>query len=139
MTTPGMETLEELAAYAGNGRSGSDTAGQNWRDLLICGDRGARALLANAITAFRYAPEWADVLGYDEFNLKTVALMPAPWEAGMNDWRPRDWKERDDGLAANWLQHRGIHVGLKVTQEAIETIAQDRIVHPVRDYLDSLQ
>ncbi len=139
MSGPEVDPLEELAAYASNGRSGSEAAGQGWRGHLICGDRGPRALLANAITALRYAPEWVGVLGYDEFSLKTVALMPAPWEAGTNDWRSRDWKPRDDGLATDWLQHRGIHVGFEVAQKAIEIVAQDRPVHPVRDYLNGLQ
>ena len=35
-------------------------------------------VLANAIAAFRHAPEWGGVLAFNEFGFGTVALKPAP-------------------------------------------------------------
>jgi hypothetical protein len=36
-------------------------------------------VLANALAAFRHAPEWGGVLAFNEFGFGTVALKPAPW------------------------------------------------------------
>jgi hypothetical protein len=36
-------------------------------------------VLANAIAAFRHAPEWGGVLAFNEFAFGTVALKPTPW------------------------------------------------------------
>jgi len=36
-------------------------------------------VLANAIAAFRYAPEWGGVLAFNEFGFGTVVLKPTPW------------------------------------------------------------
>jgi hypothetical protein len=64
-----------------------DFAGSWWkRDLLrskpIMNNAEGRILpvLANAIAAFRHAPEWGGVLAFNEFGLGTVVLKPAPWE-----------------------------------------------------------
>jgi hypothetical protein len=60
-----------------------------WKARLLVNDKGApKALLANAITALRMAPEWAGVLGFNEFSLGTVALKPAPWQtaASGEEW-----------------------------------------------------
>jgi hypothetical protein len=35
-------------------------------------------VLANAIAAFRHAPEWGGVLAFNEFAFGTVALKPIP-------------------------------------------------------------
>src|SRR5580765_378242 len=35
-------------------------------------------VLANAIAAFRHAPEWGGVLAFNEFGFGTVVLKPAP-------------------------------------------------------------
>src|SRR3984893_9713188 len=111
-----------------------------WRTHLILDLHGApKAFLANAITAFRHAPEWRGVLAYDGFSLKTVATAPPPWEAGCNDWRERNWTPHDDALATNWCQHSGMSVGRDVAQAAIDGVARDRSFHPIRDYLHDLE
>jgi hypothetical protein len=62
-----------------------DFASSSWRkDLLrskpAMNNSEGRILpvLANAIAAFRYAPEWSGVLAFNEFAFGTVALKPAP-------------------------------------------------------------
>jgi hypothetical protein len=46
-----------------------DNISSGWRNRLIVTDKlKAKALLANAITALRYAPEWEGVLGFNEFS-----------------------------------------------------------------------
>ena len=107
--------------------------------LLITNAHGQpKSLLANAITWFRRAPEYDGVLRYDSFAMRTMAAAPPPWEAGRNDFEPREWTPRDDVLAANDLQLRGLSVGVDTVQTAIETVAQDHPYHPVRDYFDGI-
>jgi len=109
----------------------------NWRASLIMNKDGTpKALLANAITALRRAPEWAGVIAFDEFALSTVALKPAPWTGTAAGTR---WTDHEDTLTANWLQHAGIMVGSEVASQAVQCVARDRSFHPVREYLDSVQ
>jgi predicted P-loop ATPase len=114
-----------------------ETAGSSkWRQLIANKQEIPKAILANAITAFRLAPEWQSVLSYDTFALATQVRHAPPWEGtGPTE---RAWSPLDDVLAANWLQHNGITVGLDTTQMAVEAVAQDACYHPIRDYLNGL-
>jgi predicted P-loop ATPase len=106
----------------------------NWRDELIqIQDGKPKGVLANAITAFRKAPEWVGVLAFNEFSNAVVTVNPAPWKGtGV------EWTDQEDRLAANWLQHAGILVSVEVAGQAVQTVARDHRVHPVRKYLDGL-
>ena len=64
---------------------------ENWgKDKLLTNGQGApKPILANAITALRYAPEWQDVLYFDEFSMATMVRHSPPWEGGaIVDRRP---------------------------------------------------
>ena len=63
-------------------------------------------VLANAIAAFRHAPEWGGVLAFNEFAFGTVALKPTPWGIVPKG----EWTDHEDRLAAEWLQKQGILV-----------------------------
>ena len=116
-------------------RQGDD--GKGWRQDLLMSDRGApRAVLANAITALRLAPEWDGVLGFNEFSTCTVTLKPPPWTT---EGSRSDWTDHEDRLTADWLQHQGIYVSVEIAGLAVQTVACDRTFHPVREYLDSLK
>ena len=109
-------------------------ADAGWRDELIPNkDGNPKALLANAITALRSAPEWVGVLAYDEFAVRTLRHKPAPWggEAG-------PWTDADDIRTAEWLQHRGITISTAVASEAVQAVAHEGAFHPVRDWLNAL-
>ena len=60
-------------------------------------------VLANAIAAFRHAPEWGGVLAFNEFGFGTVALRPTPWGIVPKG----EWTDHEDRLAAEWLQKKG--------------------------------
>jgi predicted P-loop ATPase len=130
--------LQELADWAATLKTG--TPGEvpaAWGDLLILNDNGGpKAILANAITALRHAPEWAGVLGFNEFSLGTVALKSAPWPGSRSGI---EWTDQDDRLATDWLQRAGVCVSLEVGGQAVQTVAKDRAFHPVRAYLDALK
>lgn len=110
-----------------------------WRQGLLLNDEGEpRPVLANAIQALRHAPEWDAVLWHDAFATVTVAREAPPWAAGSKDWTDTPWSDRDDYLVAEWLQHQSIMVPASIAGQAVETVARDRLFHPVREYLDGL-
>ena len=102
--TKPAEWLPDLPAHQ------AESIAAGWKARLLMNDRGApKALLANAITALRSAPEWAGVLGFNEFSLGTVALKAAPWQSAASG---EEWTDHEDRLTADWLQHHGILVGV---------------------------
>ncbi|MGH9436855.1 MAG: VapE domain-containing protein [Terriglobia bacterium] len=117
-------------------------AGLRWQDELLRSkvsseknENSILSILANAITALRLAPEWQGVLAYDEFRCNAVALKPTPWGA-----LPKSgWTDQEDRLTAEWLQHRRIFVSVEIASQAVQTVAAQRLVHPVRQYLDQLK
>jgi len=119
----------------------NDGNGEDWRTHLIRskGAKGVlgepKALLANAVIAFRKAPEWRGVLAFDEFALATVMQRTAVFggAAGVA------WTDHEDRLAADWLQHQGIFVSVEVCGQAVQAVARDRPYHPVRSYLENLK
>ena len=129
----GPAPVLELIANATEQQAPAWAARPPWMRILISNDNGnPKALLANAIAAFRQAPEWNGVLARDEFSYHTVAKNPTPWSfAGR-------WNEYQDARAAEWLQHHGIHVSADVAARAAETVADESPFHPVRDFLFAL-
>ena len=107
----------------------------DWRHLLITRDKSGapRPLLANAITAFRSAPEWEGLLWFDAFHQRTMLRGRAPWSVEATD---EGWTGTNDILAADWLQRHDIYVSPDVAGQAIETVARDRRFHPVVNYLE---
>src|SRR5262249_44935898 len=92
-------------------------------------------VLANAIAAFRHAPDWGGVLAFNEFAFGTVALKPAPWGVVIKG----EWTDHEDRLAADWLQKQGILVSVDVAGQAIQTAARDHPIHPVKSYPHGLR
>ncbi len=117
-----------------------NTEDAGWQSRLILNSRNLpQPLLANAMTAIASAPEWVGVLGFDVFTRQTVALRPPPWGGvGANSWIVRQWSDRDDVLATDWLQHRGVTVGIEATRLAVEAVATSHSFHPVVDYLGEI-
>ncbi len=100
-------------------------------------DRGTpRAVLANAITALRLAPEWDGVLGFNEFSMCTVTLKQPPW---LTENSGIEWTDHEDRLATDWLRHQGIYVSVEIAGLAVQTVARGRTFHPVRNKLDGLE
>jgi predicted P-loop ATPase len=91
-------------------------------------------VLANAIAAFRHAPEWGGVLAFNEFACGTVVLRPAPWGIVPEG----EWTDHEDRLAAEWLQRQGVLVSVEVAGQAVQTAARDHPFHPVKAYLQGL-
>ena len=105
----------------------------DWRtNLILTEKKSPKALLANALTAFRQAPEWLGILSFDAFHQRTMLRGNAPW---MTDSVNETWTSGHDVLAADWLQHQGISVSPDIAGRAIEAVAREGRFHPVLDYL----
>jgi hypothetical protein len=110
-----------------------------WRDALLLNlNNTVKPVLANAIAAFRGAPEWAGVLAHNEFAHCTVFERPTPWIKPDREI-PGEWTQQEDILATDWLHRQGIFVSVEATGQAVEAVAHDRSFHPVRKYLRDLQ
>jgi putative DNA primase/helicase len=106
-----------------------------WTAGLLLNDSGAaKPVLANAILALQVAPQWAGVVGYDEFSQRLRLVKPSPWERS-----DCDWQDRDDTELCNWLQHQGIMVSSALAHEAAAAVGYTHAYHPVKAYLGSLE
>jgi predicted P-loop ATPase len=106
----------------------------DWRkELIRSGNEKILPLLANAITALRWAPEWCGVLAWDEFSMRVVALHETPWGGD------GAWTDQEDRRTTEWLQRHGILVKLTEAGHAVQTVARDHAFHPVRHYLGGLK
>jgi hypothetical protein len=119
-----------------------DFAGSGWKKDLLrskppMNNTEGRILpvLANAIAAFRHAPEWGGVLAFNEFALGTVALKSTPWGIVPKG----EWTDHEDCRAAEWLQKQGILVSVDIAGQAVQTAARDHPFHPVKAYLEGLR
>ena len=111
----------------------------DWRNKLVFNGGGKpRAILANVATAFRHAPEWQSVLGYDKFADETTVLQPPPWVQNRQGWQPEAWTDDDDIRATEWMQRQGILAKDRDVALAVQMVARENGFHPVMDYLDGL-
>jgi len=115
-----------------------DFAGSGWKKDLLrskppmnTSEGRILPVLANAIAAFRHAPEWGGVLAFNEFGFGTVVLKPAPWGIVPKG----EWTDHEDRLAAEWLQRQGIMVSVEVAGQAVQTAARDHPFHPAEGRL----
>jgi predicted P-loop ATPase len=105
-----------------------------WKEDLIRNDKGKfAAILANAITALRTAPEWCGVLVYNEHALTISTTRPTPWGPVDN------WADHHNFQLVNWYQRRGLRISVADANAAVETVARDQSYHPIRQYLSSLK
>jgi len=52
---------------------------------------------------------------------------------------PRDWTDDDDVRTAIWMQSEGVDVGRDTVGPVVQALAKEAPVHPVREFLESLQ
>lgn len=112
----------------------------SWDDLLIKShgkDPHPLPLLANCLIALRMAPEWKDVLCWNEFT-HVVQIRPGsrtPWGKTAN----HDWTDNDDRLTAEWLQQHGVQAKTTLASEAVLTVAAENGINPLIDFLNPLE
>ncbi|MBI5121315.1 MAG: toprim domain-containing protein [Rhodospirillales bacterium] len=92
---------------------------------------------ANVITALSNDEAFAGTLIFDEFRQEIIVNRPLPWDSQAAI--PRPWSDADDVRCAEWLQRREINVAPSVVARSVGAVARDFRIHPVREYLTSLQ
>ena len=109
----------------------------DWHTRLLRSENGKLLpTYDNAATMLENSPEWAGVVGYNEFTGAHVFLKtpPAPvWgEIGA------ELQDRFDTECVRWLERRGVMVRPDVVRRVVDVIARRSAYHPVRDYLEDL-
>ncbi len=108
----------------------------NWRRSLLYTQKGElSACLANVHDILLNSPEWAGVVGFDEFAARTMKRAPAPYFGG----EVGEWTAADDSRTAMWLTRKfRFAPPTALVAEAIETMALAYSYHPVRLWLQAL-
>lgn len=119
-----------------------------WKGALLYreSERG-RTLLdvtANAVTILAHDERWTGVLTWDAFGLAIRTGRRPPWhpdDAPGRPWTADDeWTDADTVRVQAWLQRRyRLKLGLDAVWNAVRLAAELRTVHPVRDWLESLE
>ncbi|MCU0939244.1 MAG: virulence-associated E family protein [Burkholderiaceae bacterium] len=105
----------------------------------------------NLIRLLENLPQWRDVLAIDEFSKRIVCLRESP----LGHAPGGEWSTDDDVELSMWFTQqprfmfKGVHGGLSVGQyvtssldvisEAVRAVACKRKLHPVRQYLESVE
>lgn len=121
-------------------RAPTPTTHGDWRDLLLL-DKHSRPKknLANVITILLNADGWKGALVHDDFAMRVMLMHPTPAHAGQHDTYPRQWRDADDILTAEWLQREWLlDVTSSLATEAVLAVAQRNHIHPVRAYLEGI-
>ena len=99
-------------------------------------------LTSNAVTLLAHDPAWKGVLVYDAFREAVSTTRPPPWDGyyAPVESRAGEWSDVDTSRAQCWLvRHHGVEFSVNVIEQAVAAVAERRIVHPVRDWLSSLE
>jgi putative DNA primase/helicase len=109
-----------------------------WRARLRKSDKGKTlGDEANAMIAMRSAPELSGLTQYNEFSLQCELRRAPPWRGAAAGDR---WTDNDDMQLMVWLQHCGIGIRSRSSvSECVAVCAHERVVHPVREYLEGLE
>ncbi|MBM3768704.1 MAG: hypothetical protein FJW32_25265 [Acidobacteria bacterium] len=107
-----------------------------WKAKLKASKGGKpKPLLMNADIALRHCPDWEGVFAFDEFRQKVRIITESP----IGGEFPRDWSDADDTRTAIWMQGQGVEVGCELVGKAVQALAMENPVHPLRDWLRSLR
>lgn len=107
-----------------------------WQGFLDRSTAGtAKPHILNVLTAFKRAPEWDGVLGYNEFTGLITLCAPPPYATE----RHRAWRDVDDVNTAAWFQAHGVNVTPNIVGQAVQAHCETHQFHPIREYLRNLQ
>lgn len=87
-------------------------------------------------------PVFVDSLAWDEFNGQVRILKKLPWHRQEGAW-PKggvEWRDDDSIQLRVWLsRNREFDVSTDLIDQAVLSVAQIKVLHPVRDYLRGLR
>jgi hypothetical protein len=133
----------EAAKAAQKAKSSAEPPSENFDAEALIKLRGRPApLLANCISVFQQHPQWLGpkgepILEFDDFRRRVCCRLFPPAFGSEPVLR---WSDQHDRLATEWIQREvGIFAGQELVGAAIQTVAQKRPFHPVREYLNALK
>jgi hypothetical protein len=108
-----------------------------WHTRLLRNDRGKLiSCYENAALFLQNSPEWAGVLGYNEFTGGHVIQKQPP--TPITATPGCELEDHFDTETVRWLERHGLMVKPDLVRRVADTIARRGSYHPVRDYLESL-
>ncbi len=113
----------------------------DWKGGLQYSKTGPRPTLGNAIHVMTLSLEWAGVLAFNAFDGSVVKLREPPMRSTERPagYQLGEWTDTDSSLACAWLSRvAGVHVTPAIAGRAAYAVAQQRQIHPVREYLNGL-
>lgn len=130
------EDFEKAPRIAPAGLPGQERA---WQSGLLTTAKGVLLWNAyNATAVLRNHEEWAGVFAFDGFTGRPCVLRDFPGNP-TRDVFPRDIRDTDYTIATCWFNENGFPLASKnIVADAIDTVCLDAVMHPVRDYLNSL-
>ncbi len=121
----------------------NDAQRNAWKKGLRVGQKSQlpKACIANVLHVLALHPAWKDVIAYDAFAECVVCRSepPARRQDGPGISMLGDWTDEHSVRTAAWLSAEAdFDPPTTMIEQAVSVLAQKRIVHPVRDYLQSL-
>jgi putative DNA primase/helicase len=102
-----------------------------------------KAIAANVATILIHDDRWAGVLAYDEFAETVITTRPPPWrqwDAPSGGSAAGDWNDADTARLKMWFSTEyKIDMGTADILDGIMVAAHRNVVHPVREWLESLK
>ena len=109
-----------------------------WRTRLLLKDSGKiQPAYENVALFLQNDPDWAGVLGFNEFTGGQYVLQQPP--APVSAVRGAELQDHFDTEVVRWLERRGMLVKPDLVRRVIDSEARRNSFHPVRQYLDSLK
>jgi predicted P-loop ATPase len=109
----------------------------DWRTRLLRNNSGDLiACYENACMMLENSPEFAGVLGYNEFTgaINFMKVPPHPISAEVGE----EISDQYDTEIVRWLERRGVMVKQNVVCSVVDAVARRNSYHPIREYLESL-
>jgi predicted P-loop ATPase len=106
-----------------------------WRMMLLHNEEGKMMTCFENVALFlENSPEWAGVLGYNEFTGGHVILRQGP-----SSFQPgAELEDHFDIEVVRWLERVHLMATPNMVRPVVDLIAHKNSFHPVRDYLDRL-
>lgn len=113
-----------------------------WYNLLRRDNGRVIPDLANVLIALREDQALVFAMAFNEMRQRAIATSewPRAARAMPYDPPPHEIGEDDISRLQEWLQHMGMpRIGREMVGQACEVFARERRVHPIRDWLNSLE
>jgi predicted P-loop ATPase len=98
--------------------------------------------LANVLHVLREDQALVFAMAFNEMRQRSIAM--TKWPVGpralQSEPAPHEIGDDDITQLQEWLQHMGLpRIGREIVAQAVEKFARERRVHPIRDWLNSLE